>query len=114
MFSDNRIGSLIRERRSGKDRRLGIERRKQPSGFEGKERRFGPDRRKAERRRIAHGVLMRTPRSISYIENWLEKNCHGKWRIILVDIDEDLATKEIRIMFELQEDKNLFSTYFKR
>jgi hypothetical protein len=104
MIGDKGKSHLQRNKRSGDDRRAGPERRQ--------ERRGDDERRKTERRRLKYGVLFKTVRSIELIDDWLEKYCQGDWHIVLDDLEDDLTTKRLRIMFELEDDKNLFSSKF--
>ncbi|MCG8508672.1 MAG: hypothetical protein MI741_05525 [Rhodospirillales bacterium] len=57
---------------------------------------------------------MKTARSVQAIQDWLDDNCQGEHEIILLDIDDELMVKVIRIMFELEEDKRLLANLFQR
>jgi len=95
-------GTIQTEKRKGHDRRSGGDR-------------AGPERRQSDRRGMAYGVLLSTARSVASIEDWLEPNCEGDWTIVLDEIDDDnFGKKRLRIMFELESDKQKFITGFRR
>ncbi len=60
------------------------------------------------------GVRFATTRSVTVIEDFLDAECTGDWHVVLEDIDEDLTRKQVRLMFELEEDKNRFLERFRR
>lgn len=75
----------------------------------------GADRREADRRVMVHGLLLSTARTVASIEEWLEPNCEGDWTIVLDGLDEEvLGKKRLRIMFELETDKQKFIAEFTR
>lgn len=79
----------------------------------------GSDRRQSDerprRREMRYGVLLSTVRTVASIEAWLEPRCQGDWTIILDEIDEDdLLKKRLRILFELESDKQAFIAGFRR
>lgn len=64
---------------------------------------------------MMYGLLLSTARTVASIEEWLEPNCEGDWNIVLDGIDEDvLGKKRLRIMFELEADKQKFIAEFRR
>lgn len=85
----------------------------------GDDRGVGKDRRQTEelpqRHEMRYGVLLSTARTVASIEAWLEPRCQGDWTIILDEIDEDnLLKKRLRILFELESDKQAFIAGFRR
>lgn len=78
----------------------------------------GPDgeerRQSAERRELPYGVLFNTSDPIVFVEDWLDGNCEGLWKLSLVEIDEELVRKSIRIEFERMDDKQAFIEAFSR
>jgi len=55
------------------------------------------------------GVILSTEGAISDVENWLKDHCAGDWELALEDMDEDLVKKSLKILFEREEDKLLFT-----
>jgi len=97
------------------NRRAGGDRRKPDAAWQGGERRSQPDRRQPPRREMRYGVLLSTVRTVASIEEWLEPRCQGDWMIILDEIDaDDLLKKRLRILFELESDKQAFIAGFRR
>ncbi|MDP6175454.1 MAG: hypothetical protein QGF09_14905 [Rhodospirillales bacterium] len=72
------------------------------------------ERRVSERRVWSCGILYRTSEQSTVLEEWMEKNCRGKWNLRLDGVDEQLMGKSFKLMFELPEDKNNFIRYFSR
>ncbi len=73
----------------------------------------GRDRRQSgDRRALPFGVLYSTSESIVFIEDWLDDNCKGRWKISLEEMDEDLVRKSIRMEFEHISDKQAFIKRF--
>lgn len=102
------VRRIQRERRSGSDRRAGGK-----PGATGAP--PGGERRQTDRRVLVYGILLSTARSVASIEAWLEPNCEGDWTIVLDEIDDgDLGRKHLRIMFELESDKQKFIAGFRR
>ncbi|MDX9862249.1 MAG: hypothetical protein RBS99_15175 [Rhodospirillales bacterium] len=108
-------GGVRTEQRSGDDRRVGEDRRQSETNHDGSERRSGQERRLSQRREMRYGVLLSTVRTVASIEEWLEPRCQGDWTIILDEIDKDnLLKKRLRILFELESDKQAFIVGFRR
>lgn len=63
---------------------------------------------------MVYGVLLSTARPVTAIEDWLEPNCEGDWAIVLDEIADDFGKKRLRIMFELEADKQKFIEGFRR
>jgi len=106
IFDDNREV----ERREAEERRkdeavLPEERRATSSGER---------RQSTERRGWPFGLILRTTESFRVIEEWLEENCTGEWGFSLEDMDENLAQKSFKVMFELEDDKTNFVGSFSR
>ena len=112
-----KLGNFSRyqkERRSDSDRRSGGDRRQASGSAEGGERRESGERRIGDRRIMRYGVRFATTRSIIVIEDFLDAECKGDWHVFLEGIDDNLAKKKVRLMFELEEDKNLFLERFRK
>jgi len=62
----------------------------------------------AERGRMKYGVAFRTAGSAGQIGDLLEQHCSGRWHIILCDLKTENGVKELKVMFELEADKNAF------
>ena len=103
MFDDNR----------GADRRDEEDRRKEEVAPE-VERRSDDRRQSVERRGWPFGLILRTTESYTVIEEWLEDNTEGEWGFGLEDIDDALAQKSFKVMFEYEADKNKFIGSFSR
>ena len=77
--------------------------------------RRGDDRRQSvERRGWPYGLILRTTESYTILEDWLEENTVGEWGFGLEDMDDALAQKSFKVMFELEADKNSFISSFSR
>ena len=101
------------EQRSAVDsnRRSDSEEARQQSDeeFEGEEKRQEPDRRSpSDRREIACEITCKTSGSLTVIEDWMDDHCEGEWNLVLDALDEGLAQKSIRAMFELASDREKF------
>ena len=85
------------------------ERRQSDEPFEGEEKRQEPQRRsEGIRRNISYDIICKTTGSIGVIEDWLDDNCEGEWKIILEDMDADLVQKNLRVMFEYADEREKF------
>ncbi len=69
-------------------------------------------RQTGERRKTALGVIIKTSLPAEDIENWLETKCRGKWNLSLDGLDDALAAKSFRILFEEADDKARFTKAF--
>jgi len=65
-----------------------------------------------ERRKMSYGVLYSCNGSAIAVKEWLEGHCQGDHSMVLDDLDEDLRTTKLRIMFELETDKAVFISDF--
>ncbi len=77
------------------------------------EKRFIADRRikardAGERRQMAHGVQFTFSGSLEAVEDWLEDNCDGDFRIVIVGMTDDLKRKTIELMFANADDRERF------
>jgi len=85
------------------------ERRQSEEPFEGEEKRQQPQRRSEEERRsITYAITCKTSGSLAEMEDWLEEHCEGEWKIILEGMDDDLVKKNLRVMFEYEEEREKF------
>jgi len=85
------------------------QRRQSEEPFEGEEKRQEPQRRSEEERRVIfYDITCKTSGSIGVIEDWLDDNCEGEWKIILEEMDDDLVNKNLRVMFEYAEEREKF------
>ena len=92
--ASEREGSLPSEQRSAVDstRRTDEARRQSEEPFKGEKKRQEPERRSEEERRgISYDVTCKTSGSIGVIEDWLDDNCEGEWKIIIEDTDDNLV-----------------------
>lgn len=96
------------------DRREGEERRDADQEAEGMDKRAPERRQSTDRRGWPFGLILRTSESYHAVEDWLEENCIGKWGLGLEDMDEALALKSFKIMFEEEIDKKNFVDNFSR
>ena len=106
---------LPSEQRSAVDstRRADEERRQSEESFEGGEKRQEPERRSGEERRgITYDFTCKTSGSIGIIEDWLDDNCEGEWKIILEGMDAGLVQKKLRVMFEYEEEREKFFKHY--
>ncbi len=93
--------------------RRGLERRNPPPQDTEAASPGGDDRRQpGDRRDLPFGVLYSTSESIIFIEDWLDDNCKGHWKVSLEEMDDDLVRKSIRLEFEQISDKQAFIEKF--
>jgi hypothetical protein len=105
------------------DRRSDEDRRQSEEPFEGEEkRRIGeepeaevPERLSGDiRRGISFDIKCKTAGSIGAIEDWLDDHCEGQWNVVLEDMDAALVNKNLRVMFEYEDErKKFFLLYIK-
>ncbi|MCD6073166.1 MAG: hypothetical protein K0Q70_49 [Rhodospirillales bacterium] len=62
----------------------------------------------SDRRQMKYGIAFKTAGSAGQIGDLLEKHCSGQWHIILCDLETENGVKELKVMFELEKDKNTF------
>ena len=109
-------GPIIDDNR-GNDRRESEDRRKAEEAGPEQERRDNPGverRQSTDRRGWPYGLILRTTASYHVIEDWLEDNCAGEWGFGLEDMDDNLAQKSFKVMFELESDKASFVANFSK
>ena len=53
-------------------------------------------------------------RPIAEVEDWLETHCGGVWSVMLEDLDDGLERKTIRVLFEIESDKQKFMSMVQR
>jgi hypothetical protein len=100
---------MLLNRRSDKDQRSSDDRRKDSADDLDSEQRLESDpRRTTERRVLRYAVLFKTGVPIPDLEAWLNANCEGDCSMVLEDMDTDLTSKTLRIMFETEEDRERF------
>ncbi len=82
-----------------------------PSDYQ-HDRRGAGERRTAQRatpeRRQMVGLRLTLSGSVDNVEDWLERNCSGKFNLILAGMSDDLDSKIIEIMFEDKTDREKF------
>ena len=94
------------QRRSAEPRRQGA------AVVDGREKRAAGERRgPSDRRKILYVMTYATNGSIASIEDWLEENCEGEWRVVLQGLGEDLVRKSLRIMFKNKTYRALFHAH---
>ena len=94
------------QRRSAEPRRQGA------AVVDGREKRAAGERRgPSDRKNILYVMTYATNGSIASIEDWLEENCEGEWRVVLQGLGEDLVRKSLRIMFKNKSDRALFHAH---
>ncbi len=69
-------------------------------------------RQPGRRRAIPFGVLYSTSESVIFMEDWLNDNCKGLWKLSLEEMDEEMVRKSIRVEFEHISDKRAFIEKF--
>jgi hypothetical protein len=57
---------------------------------------------------LTHGVRLTFFGALSAVEEWLEDECRGDYRVVIVGIGDDLASKTIEVLFEEESDKEKF------
>ena len=100
---------MISNRRSEEDQRSSEDRRKDSADDSDSEQRSQSEpRRTTERRVLRYAVLFTTGVPVSDLEAWLTDNFKGNFSLVLEDMDSDLTSKTLRIMFETEEDRERF------
>jgi hypothetical protein len=96
------------------DRRVGEDRRSLTGRGEGSEPADGDyqndpaHRRSTDRRVLRYGLLYAMSRPVAEVEEWLDTHCDASWNVMLEDLDDNLERKTIRVLFELESDKQNF------
>jgi hypothetical protein len=70
--------------------------------------------RSADRRILRHGLLYTMSGSTTVVEEWLEDHCDGRWYVMLEDLNEELDRTTIRVLFEIESDKQKFKSMILR
>ncbi|MBT3306749.1 MAG: hypothetical protein HN377_09730 [Alphaproteobacteria bacterium] len=65
-----------------------------------------------DRRTIMYGVTCYTSGPIDKVEDWLDENCEGEWRVVLLGVGEDLIRKKLKVMFKTEADRAKFDAHF--
>ena len=94
--------------RSGSDRRSNIDRRRTIAPWKGEDYRKLNRRKADDRRGLPHGVFYETDDSLDALYEWLGGRCRGKWSAGLEQADKSQAKKSVKVLFELESDKNSF------
>ena len=102
------------DRRLGENRRPHAERRGGGEPPDTGDQRQLEGRRHAERRVLRYGLLYTMSGSVTVVEEWLEDHCDGGWKMMLEKLDEGLERKTIRVLFELESDKQKFKRMVQR
>lgn len=72
----------------------------------------GPERRKTpDRRGLSYGISFETFRALGPVEDWLEDMMAGRYRMSVDGISDDLDSKQIRVMFAHEADREAFKAY---
>ena len=96
----------------GAAERRGIERRNSDQPEAAADPGGHDQRQSGDRRALPFGVLYSTSEPMVFIEDWLDDNCKGRWRVSLEEMDEELVRKSIRMEFENISDKQAFIDKF--
>lgn len=59
------------------------------------------------------GFKIKTSKSISGIEDWLEENCKGEWDLEIETLSTELNEKVIAVYFESDQDHDAFKAAYK-
>jgi len=108
MTVDNVMDS--EKRKDTVDRREIGERRLDEIFFGDADHRIIADRRHGSRRKLTCGILFSTPGAVGQVEDWLDEHCKGDWSLNIENMDDDLIKKSLKILFELETDKQRFVT----
>ena len=65
-----------------------------------------------EKDALKYGVKFKTNNSLIAMQNWLEDNCGKKWSLAIIDIDDDIDQKEVKLLFADETDKSKFVAYY--
>lgn len=87
-------------------RRRDDRRKRRDANYAGVERRNGPDRRG-----LPYGISFETVRALGPLEDWLEDMMAGRYRLSIEGISEDLDSKNVRVMFAHEADREAFKAY---
>ncbi len=97
-----------RDEKSGSDRRTQGDRRSTVAPWTGVERRKSNRRMTADRRGLPHGIFYKTNDPLADLYNWLSDQCYGKWSVGLEEQAEGATKRTVKVLFELESDKNNF------
>lgn len=87
-------------------RRQDDRRKRRDPNYKGPERRKGPDRRG-----LSFGLTFETFRALGPVEDWLEGMMAGRYRLSIEGISDDLDSKQVRVMFAHEADREAFKAY---
>lgn len=72
----------------------------------------GPERRSGvDRRGLIYGLKFKTERPVGPIEDWLDDNFPGDYRLSIEGISDDLHTKEVRAVFAHEDQRVTFKAF---
>lgn len=97
-------------KRKGSDRRAHADRRSAIAPWTGDERRSGNRRQAADRRGLPFGVHYKTSEPLAVLYDWLRDHCYGKWSVGIEAVGSDPFKKAVKVLFELESDKDTFMT----
>ena len=102
------------DRRVGENRRSDVERGEGGEPQADGDQRQQDSRRSSDRRVLQHGLLFTLSGSTAVVEEWLEDHCDGRWNVTLEDLNEELDRTTIRVLFEIESDKQKFKSMILR
>ncbi|MBT4934839.1 MAG: hypothetical protein HOL66_09650 [Rhodospirillaceae bacterium] len=96
--------------RKSSDRREQSDRRCTVAPWTGKERRQGNRRQAIDRRGLPFGVYYKSSEPLAILYDWLRDHCYGKWSVGIEAAGNDPFKKAVKVLFELESDKDTFMT----
>ncbi len=61
-----------------------------------------------------YALRVKTRRSLTQMEDWLDSHCRGSFSLSLIDMSEDLSRKLVEIRFQRQDDRDSFRNEWAR
>lgn len=94
--------------RKGGDRRAHVDRRRTVVPWTGAEHRRANRRNAIDRRGLPFGVFYKSSDPLAVLYDWLRDHCSGKWSVGIEAAGEDPFKKSVKVLFELESDKDTF------
>lgn len=90
------------------DRNMSWFRRKKPDSDDDGDDDDLPPRNAPAPGKLAYGIKLNWPRSLTDLEDWLDENCSGDCQVKVSGMSEDLRSKAIVVSFQYEDDRTLF------
>jgi len=97
-------------KRKSSDRREHVDRRSTVAPWTGAEHRQANRRNAMDRRGLPFGIFYKSSEPLAVLYDWLRDHCSGKWSVGIEQIAEEQVRVSVKVLFELEGDKDTFMT----